>query len=250
VEWQFYRAQTASSPPFPCIIPQCLDAICLETETLLLLEDVDAAGFDLRPTTANMDQINQVLAWLAAFHAHTLNWPPTGLWSIGSYWHLATRPDEWHNMQSGELKQAAHAIDQQLNKAQFQCWVHGDAKLANFCFSPDSEAVVGLDFQYVGAGPGIKDVMLFLGSCLDSDRLFEHEESLLHSYFAQLRQQLKAKYPEVDNDALEREWRALYPMAWADFHRFLSGWKPDHIKINRYMQHQTTKCLALLNNAF
>jgi len=33
-------------------------------------------------------------------------------------------------------------------------------------------------------------------------------------------------------------WDELWAYAWADFYRFLAGWSPEHLKINRYMQSQ------------
>jgi hypothetical protein len=46
---------------------------------------------------------------------------------------------------------------------------------------------------------------------------------------------------------LQQEWRSLYPIAWADFYRFLLGWSPSHYKINPYMQKQTDIALASLS---
>jgi hypothetical protein len=46
----------------------------------------------------------------------------------------------------------------------------------------------------------------------------------LDAYFRHLRSALA---PSVDGDALEIEWRALYPIARVDFCRFLAGWRPS-----------------------
>lgn len=53
--------------------------------------------------------------------------------------------------------------------------------------------------------------------------------------------QIKVNFVQV-----QQEWRTLYPLAWADFYRFLLGWSPDHYKINPYMQQQTDIALAAL----
>lgn len=69
-----------------------------------------------------------------------------------------TRPDELSAMKPSHLKGAAEAIDSKLNQCKFQTIVHGDAKVANFCFTPDSKSIAAVDFQYVGSGCGMKDV--------------------------------------------------------------------------------------------
>jgi aminoglycoside phosphotransferase (APT) family kinase protein len=163
------------------------------------------------------------LRWLAAFHATFLGERPRGLWKVGTYWHLATRPDELEAMDDGALQWAAPLIDRRLSEARFRTLVHGDAKPANFCFSTGNDAVAGVDFQYVGGGCGMKDVAYLLG----------HEESerrvkgLLDHYFVTLRKELGRRGTDVDPKAVEAEWRSLYPFAWADHHRFLSGWAPS-----------------------
>uniref|UniRef100_A0A3B5QII7 Uncharacterized protein n=1 Tax=Xiphophorus maculatus TaxID=8083 RepID=A0A3B5QII7_XIPMA len=75
------------------------------------------------------------LSWLIHFHALFLGVTPEGLWPVGTYWHLETRPDELEAMDDVELKAAASDINRVLNKCHFKTIVHGDAKLANFCFS-------------------------------------------------------------------------------------------------------------------
>ena len=104
--------------------------------------------------------------------------------------------------------------------------VHGDAKLANFCFGANEGAAV--DFQYVGGGCGMRDVAYLLAGEQD-------EQRLLDAYFAELAR------PEV-----EREWRPLYPIAVADFYRFLAGWAKDHWRSNRDAQRVMREVLRTL----
>ena len=89
----------------------------------------------------------------------------------------------------------------------------------------------------------MKDVAYFLSSCLSDAECEAHAPKHLDTYCALLRQHLDSA---VDADALEREWRALYPAAWADFHRFLAGWAPDHWKIHRYTRAMTQEALRAL----
>jgi len=48
------------------------------------------------------------------------------------------------------------------------------------------------------------------------------------------------------NEALEKEWRSLYRVAWADFHRFIKGWSPSHWKINTYSERVTAEVINSL----
>ena len=47
-------------------------------------------------------------------------------------------------------------------------------------------------------------------------------------------------------DALETGWRALYPVAWTDFFRFLQGWSPGHWKIHAYSERLAREVLEHL----
>lgn len=208
-------------------------------EVLILLEDLDAAGFPARVTLPSPEQIEACLRWLAHFHATFLGAEPDGLWTTGTYWHLDTRPDELEALEDAILKRAAPELDRLLSAARFQTLVHGDAKIANFCFSatPGTPVrVAAVDFQYVGGGCGMKDVAYFLGSCVDEAALEAQVEELLDAYFAALASSLADKQPGLEAAKVEREWRPLFPVAWTDFHRFLKGWAPGHWKLNSYSE--------------
>ncbi len=214
-----------------------------EDDILILLEDLNAMGFGVRKTTINLDDVKLCLQWLARFHTTFLNTTPDGLWEAGSYWHLGTRPDEWERMENPRLKNAARPIDEKLSKAHYQTIIHGDAKLANFCFSEDSRSVAAVDFQYVGGGCGMKDVAYFLSSCLDEEACERHESELLDYYFSELESNLsKAKYSS-DKQGVINEWRSLYKYAWADFYRFLDGWSPGHWKMHEYSRRMTDEVI-------
>lgn len=93
----------------------------------------------------------------------------------------------------------------------------------------------------------MKDLAYFLGSCLSDEECEQHETELLDAYFAELRPAL-ARHGKADlADDLETDWRALYPIAWTDFHRFLKGWSPGHWKINRYSERLSRQVIAQLN---
>jgi len=182
-------------------------------EWWFVLEDLDAAGFALRSDSPRGADLDACLAWLAQLHARFVGVAPSRLWPTGTYWHLATRMDELDAIRDPAVRASAAELDARLASAQFQTIVHGDAKEANFCFARDHR-VAAVDFQYAGGGVGVRDVAYLLDG---------HSGRHLDAYFRHLRAALPR---DVDGDALEAEWRTLYPVAHQDFQRFLAGWNP------------------------
>lgn len=213
---------------------------------VLVMEDLDAAGFDGRRHRVGPAELDACLAWLAGFHATFLGDSPSGLWPVGTYWHLDTRPDEFDVMPDGPLKAAAAGLDRRLRHARFRTVVHGDAKLANFCFAESTRRVAAVDFQYVGAGCGVQDLAYFISSCFDDEECERLAPDILDRYFALLSDELRVLGRSVDSAALETEWRELYPIAWADFARFLQGWSPGHHKLHRYSERLACEAVATL----
>ena len=157
-----------------------------------------------------------ILTALAAFHAYFLN-VNNSYWDQGGYWSLDKRQFEWQSMSDEELKNQAHSIDQELNSAKHQTIIHGDFKLANILHKSYKE-VAFVDFQYPGAGVGVKDLITLFASLPEEEHI-NWQEELITFYFQEL-----SKYENYTPE-LEKEWRDLYPLAWADYIRFLNGWK-------------------------
>ncbi|MFN3199532.1 MAG: phosphotransferase [Bradymonadia bacterium] len=224
-----------------CRVPACLGTTDFDGGQAFVLEDLDAAGFDRRHGSLEGDLLNAALRWLAEFHATFMGVAPDGLWAEGTYWHLATRPDELAATTDHRLKAAASELDGMLSAARFRTLAHGDAKVANLCFSPDGCSVAAVDFQYVGGGCGMKDLAYLLSSCLTEHELLVQADGLVDVYFEHLRSALDGR--DFDLDALEAEWRRLYPVAWADFARFLSGWAPHHWKLHGYTEQMVALAL-------
>ncbi|KMQ51326.1 hypothetical protein CHISP_1809 [Chitinispirillum alkaliphilum] len=216
-------------------------------EVVIVLEDLNLAGYPRRHKGASQQIANLGLRWLAYFHASFLGEKPRGLWKTGTYWHLATRKEELERMSDLPLKNAASEIDALLRGCRYQTFVHGDAKLANFCFCSDNRAVAALDFQYVGGGCGIRDVAYFLDSCFTEDTCERLAPALLDFYFSSLKKALIEQKKHVDFPALEKEWRNMYPVAWTDFYRFLKGWTSSYWNPSSYSERMAKGVIERLN---
>ncbi|MEL0639545.1 kinase [Pseudoalteromonas aliena] len=243
VECTFYKLYSPHLPKHAQSI-ECIGAINKDDEYALVFKDFTKHGF----TKAGPQHVKAILKWLAHFHAFNLSKPADGLWQQGNYWHLSTRPDEFNKLsehadKKSDIRSAAHKIDKILQTSHYKTLIHGDAKLANFAADEQSE-ILGYDFQYVGAGAGIIDVMYFMTSCFNDKQLHDHADEYLAYYFTHLKSALKIYQPTIDADDVTAQWQALWPLAWADFYRFLAGWSPEHFKINSYMLKQVNITLA------
>jgi Ecdysteroid kinase-like family len=253
VEQTFYERYAGRCSVSPsCRVPRPIQLLSEHGGWLFVLEDLDASGFSGRRASADAPDITATLRWLATFHARFLGTPPDGLWKVGTYWQLGTRPDELGQMKHDALRKAAPAIDTALNGARFKTLVHGDAKLENVCFAragAQFAEVALVDFQYVGGGVGVKDVAYFLSSCLGPRECEALVPEYLDDYFRELANALEASAANVDASELEREWRALFPLAWVDFYRFLLGWAPGQFDHDPYSEQLTREVLARLKSA-
>ncbi len=247
VEINWYESKSHCSKSLYARIPSCLAAKNESNEVLIVLEDLDASGYDGRRSFVNHREWQACVRWLAGFHTENLDASISGLWETGTYWHLETRPDELERMDDLSLKQAASSIDQKLKDSRFLTLVHGDAKLANFCFSSDGSDVAAVDFQYVGGGCGMKDLAYFVGSCFRDEEAEHVEEEVLAYYFCQMKIFLEKMDNPISLNELEKNWRPLYRVAWADFHRFMKGWSPGHWKLSDYSERVSREVIKNLS---
>lgn len=247
VETQFYQ-HYANQTDGLCAVPKCIVNGSDNEQVILVIDDLSELGFTERREHGTEFIVKKGIDWLAHFHARFMGSDAQGLWQQGGYWHLATRLDELAAMPDGELKSAASSIDQKLNAAKFKTLLHGDAKLQNMCFEPTTGKVAAVDFQYVGNGAGVIDLMYFLGSAFDEPQLREHHLSLLEYYFSTLQKALLHYQVTVDFVALKQEYTELYNYAWADFYRFLLGWNPNSWKVNGFIDYITTLALEDLKD--
>ena len=214
-----------------------------EEELLFILEDLDGDGYHIRKEKSSISELKQCISWLTVLHGNTLSFKDVNLWAKGSYWSLSTRIDEYECMRESHLKTQSYKIDNVLTNTVYKCIIHGDPKLANFCFHDNQKEVAGLDFQYTGAGCGMRDLVYLIRSAISSDDCFKYEEELVNFYFSELN---KNRVDFTDFEALENEWRPLFTIAWADFNRFLIGWMPNHTKLNKYSDDITLRAIEQL----
>ena len=85
----------------------------------------------------------------------------------------------------------------------------------------------------------MKDLAYFVGSCFRDDESERREREVLNFYFKEIHAFVKQADKDVCPDELEADWRPLYRLAWADFHRFMKGWSPGHWKLSDYSERIT-----------
>ena len=84
-----------------CRVPTCYAVESEGDEVVIVLEDMDAAGFPLRRTQVNQTELFACLSWLANFHAPLSG----GSRVVGDRQLLAfeTRPDELRDFSEGRF---------------------------------------------------------------------------------------------------------------------------------------------------
>jgi hypothetical protein len=246
VETNWYESIRNRDEPLLARVPHCLGIKKEGDQVLLVLEDLDGSGFAGRRNLANQNEWQTCVRWLASFHLENMNQSTEGLWESGTYWHLQTRPDELARLDDANLREAAPKIDLKLKDTKYQTLVHGDAKLANFCFNQEGTEVAAVDFQYIGGGCGMKDLAYFVGSCFREEEAERIEKEVVDFYFSGMRELNQKLGAPIYVDQLEMDWRPLYRVAWADFHRFMKGWSPGHWKLSDYSERVTREVIESL----
>jgi hypothetical protein len=92
----------------------------------------------------------------------------------------------------------------------------------------------------------MKDLAYFVGSCFRDEDAEKIEVEVLDYYFNQLGECLEKIESRFLKEEIEGDWRPLYPVAWADFHRFMKGWSPGHWKLSDYSERVTRKVIESL----
>ena len=246
VETNWYESIRNRDEPLLARVPHCLGTKKVGDQVLLVLEDLDASGFAGRRSLVSRSEWQACVRWLASFHLENMNQSTSGLWESGTYWHLQTRPGELARLDDASLREAAPKIDQKLKDTKFKTLVHGDAKLANFCFNQEGTEVAAVDFQYIGGGCGMKDLAYFVGSCFREEEAERIEKEVVDFYFSGMRELNQKLGAPIYVDQLEMDWRPLYRVAWADFHRFMKGWSPGHWKLSDYSERVTREVIESL----
>lgn len=216
-------------------------------ELFLLLEDLGVAGFVPQkcPTRRHL-QLG--LEWLARFHALFMFERPEELWKRGTYWNLPDRLDELERTTHPWFKAQSRALDRALKGARFQTVVHGDSKASNFLWRNLDEAAA-VDFQWVGPGCGMRDVTLLLDRCLGEEGCMVEADHWLNHYFESLQRELLRHQLDCPWEALEAEWRRLYPIAWCDHERLWQGWGQGRPSLGPYTRHLMMRSSQVLNQA-
>ncbi|MDU0113801.1 phosphotransferase [Psychrosphaera aquimarina] len=243
IETEFYRRYSSLCAQ-NCKVPALHKIVELEDGCLLVMEDLHASGYNISADKNDWHKLKLAITWLANFHSTFMFNTADGLWSQGGYWHLDTRQDELAVMPEGELKQHATKLDRCLTNAKYQTLIHGDAKFENLCFHTNECDVAAVDFQYVGKGAGVVDLAYLAGSALEQTSLEKYGDQILELYLKALKLALTQTHPTLDFDQLSAEYSRLYPIAWADFYRFLLGWNPNSWKVNPYIKEMTTLALS------
>lgn len=218
-------------------------------------------------------QVLGALGWLARFHGESFKYLPIGiddfilppleearyrsefgersnLWRNGGYTYLATRRQEYVNLEQDEdsewsdklccpiegSKSVAELVADFLapRGRRFEVFVHGDVKAENMVTDVAGSKVAFFDFQYIGLGLGVCDLAKLLTCSVSLDQLLggrpaqleysmgmcEGERELLWQYWTALKHFGDLKGVYYSWELFVRHWEA----ALVDWLRFQASW--------------------------
>ncbi|KAJ3081589.1 hypothetical protein HDU99_005303 [Rhizoclosmatium hyalinum] len=218
------------------------------TSDSIIMEDLSALFPLPMDECCDRASVKGMLRWLALFHAwfwgRTRDMPKRnvwsgakGVWERGCYWELETRGAEF-SVLSDDWKRIGREVHAMLERvpAQFLTLCHGDAKTENCLVrkevegDSESNEVAMYDFQYVGVGVGMKDVVYLL--CTSGFGMTRDiEEEMLQWYFKCLQDGFEKRTATVD-DGITPSWELYtreimmdhYELCMIDWLRFMLGW--------------------------
>lgn len=102
--------------------------------------------------------------------------------------------------------------------------MHGDAKAANIMFSKDGKEAAMYDFQYVGKGLGVVDLVYFLGTSVERGVMRNQTtvDKLLGAYWEELERCADKK--ELEKMGGLEGLKSDLNVAIVDWWRFMAGW--------------------------
>lgn len=205
-----------------------------------------------RSTSAySFDQAMVAMKWLAGFHAAfwgldipelatTVEAPlkvenpdeTKGVWRQGGYWYLDTRREELESMVDSQEYEwlspaVAETVQDLLRREDVpgRTLIHGDMKAANIVFSETWKECAMYDFQYVGKGLGVQDIVKLLGTSVGRQIMRDDGlvERLLTGYHEELARRLEAMGKDLGGYTREVMEKQL-EVAMVDWYRFQAGW--------------------------
>jgi hypothetical protein len=221
------------------------------------------------------ERVHAALGWLGRFHGESWNYLPMGiddfilppldeakyrseggpqrtnLWRNGGYTYLATRRQEYDNLEQNEdsewsdklccpiegSKSVAELVADFLapRGRRFEVFVHGDVKSENMVSDSTETKIAMFDFQYIGLGMGVSDLAKLFTCSVPLDMLLgaetprieysmpmcDGERSLLWAYW---HTHLK---PFADAAGIYYSWNLFvrhWEAALVDWLRFQASW--------------------------
>ncbi|KAI8840346.1 kinase-like domain-containing protein [Chytriomyces cf. hyalinus JEL632] len=234
VERYFYSImnQLVPLPVEPCMFR--LARLYASAPTVLFMEDLSVVYPDSMSGLVTEVEAKAALKWFANLHGYFMGSSSSqshpqrsmtettsteeGVWDQGSYW----LDKDW--------QQLGRRVDELLASipVELTTLIHGDAKTENCLLNHallDSDglpAIAFYDFQYVGYGSGMKDVVYFLATSIDwLDEKAETE--LLDWYFTCLIRVLKQK-GSVWKTFTKEVMMDQFELCMVDWLRFMKGW--------------------------